>query len=329
ARARNYSDFLIRLLTGAVGTVRGRGLDKQPPTARLIVLRHDGRWSLGVRCMKFSAGRSSDVARAADPSGAIAALQLPLPAHSLPAHPVPVLPGRIDVAAVVARLRHIDASIEPALVFSQLAEVWVPGVCDEVVIDLAEHDQVYRIRRPAGTSDLPRPVHVPGTGHVRSDNGPVVERNVVVARIQSAESSPIAPPFSGTVVCRWRDDYLPAAADASLIGLMIDHAVALIHRERLTEFGVVELPLDQCPGSMSGDGRMAAAVGVVMALHHVDRSKATNVLVRISGRTGRALAELAQSVVETGALPELPGQAADCPAGPTAGVQTGRAPATW
>jgi hypothetical protein len=215
--------------------------------------------------------------------------------------------ARIDVATVVARLRHIDASAEPALVFSQLAEIWVPGVCDEVVIDLVENEQVYRIRRPAGSSDLPRPVRIPAAPVPGAGDGPVLGRDMVLSAIESPQSVSVGPPFSGTVLCRWRDGYPPVAADASLIGLMIDHAVGLIHRERLTAG-----PLDRnghaerLRNEVVSDQRISSAVGVVMALHHVDKSAAMELLVRISGRTGRGLADLAESVVASGTLPPLP-----------------------
>lgn len=39
---------------------------------------------------------------------------------------------------------------------------------------------------------------------------------------------------AGVVTCAWREGYRPNAADGALIRLMVDHAVALIQRERLT-----------------------------------------------------------------------------------------------
>jgi hypothetical protein len=217
--------------------------------------------------------------------------------------------GRIDVAAVVARLRHIDASAEPALVFSQLAETLVPGVCDDVVIDLVENDQVYRIRRPAGASDLPRPVRMPPAPLAGSDNGPVVGPHLIMAAIESPEDASIGPAYSGSVICRWRDGYSPVAADASLVRLMIDHAVGLIHRERLTgTFVAPGIPAEHLRGTPARDQRITSAVGVVMALHHVDSSTAMELLIRISRRTGRGLADLVASVADSGTMPPLPGQ---------------------
>ena len=62
-------------------------------------------------------------------------------------------PHRVDVSNVVARLRHLDASAEPAMVFSQLSAVFVPAFCDEVSIDLVEDGgHRYRIRRPSSAN---------------------------------------------------------------------------------------------------------------------------------------------------------------------------------
>ena len=82
------------------------------------------------------------------------------------------LPGRIEVPVAIAGLRHLEASAEPALVFSHLAAVCVPAVCDDVVIDLVENGHGYRIpstsalhvaSTPRGTAGHAIPVPVGGS----------------------------------------------------------------------------------------------------------------------------------------------------------------------
>ena len=66
--------------------------------------------------------------------------------------------SRVDLLRVLTGLRHLRASTEPGRVFSDLAGVCVPALCDEVVITIEEAGgHRYRIRQPA----TPRP---PATG---------------------------------------------------------------------------------------------------------------------------------------------------------------------
>ena len=215
-------------------------------------------------------------------------------------------PGRIDVVATVAGLRHLEPSPEPALVFSHLAALCVPTVCDEVVIDLVENGHGYRVRQPAVA--LRRPVG-PDTRLIsdsRSVAGALLGRHTVTVAIGSPDPDTTDADFTGTLVCTWRDGYQPAPADASLIELMVDHAVALIQRERLT--GQVSELAEQSrtlSTSLVRDPRIASAVGTVMALHHVEETQAMDLLVRISERNDRDLKDLAADVAH-GVLSRAP-----------------------
>ena len=209
--------------------------------------------------------------------------------------------ARIDVVRAVAGLRHIDPSAEPAMVFSNLAAVCVPAVCDEVVIDLVENGHGYRIRRPGSewTAVRPAPESVP-PGH----QSVVLSRDAVTLRIAAAAASPEESEFSGSVVCIWTSGYVPTAADAALVQLMVDHAVALVPREQSSR--VVDRRNGGAPrlqGALARSRRIASAVGVVMALHHVDQTQAMNLLIRISDRSHVDLHALADTVVTMGSLP--------------------------
>ena len=207
---------------------------------------------------------------------------------------IPV-PGRVDVNAAVTGLRHLEASPEPALVFSHLAAIGVPAVCDDIVIDLVENGHGYRIRQPAAApSTVPETVQpIPPS----RPTGPVRGPHTVTVTVDSPERTAAGSGFSGMLTCSWRDGYEPTPADASLIGLMVDHTVALIHRERLTGT-VVELQgrAQQLSGTLARSRRVASAIGVVMALHHVDQAQAMDLLVRISDRTQRDLQDVADTV---------------------------------
>ncbi len=197
------------------------------------------------------------------------------PTDAYPAADVAMSPAtrRIDVSDVVARLRHLDGSAEPAMVFSQLSAVFVPAFCDEVSIDLVEDGgHRYRIRRPSsaigstiGTS-IPTAngtATAPGNGGPRtlpelsapagSVPDPEVTGDRVTVEVRSPEGGVAGPPFAGVVSCAWREGYLPNAADGALVRLMVDHAVALIQRERLTS-RVPDLAGTRPVGAAAGTG---------------------------------------------------------------------------
>jgi hypothetical protein len=215
------------------------------------------------------------------------------------------VPERIDVVRAVAGLRHIDPSAEPAMVFSHLAAVCVPAVCDDMVIDLVENGQAYRIRRPAADrQDRSRPTPQLLDGGSVPSPGTVLGPDSVTLPIPPAPDS-AGSPFYGRVACRWRDGYVPTQSDASLIELMVDHAAALVVRERL---GVGHQPDgrgETLNDSRQRDSRMASAVELVMALHHVDRSRAMSLLLRLSDRVYLDVQEIAETVVSTGRVPDL------------------------
>ena len=70
------------------------------------------------------------------------------------------------------------------------------------------------------------------------------------------------------------------------MGSLVDHATALVEHERLTA-RVAELEIG--PGDsalrLPGHQRVAAAVGILMALHHLTPPQATDLLNRASQHT--------------------------------------------
>ena len=203
--------------------------------------------------------------------------------------------GRIDLLGVTTAVRHLMGSVEPARIFSQLAQVCVPAICDACTINLVEGaGHHYRIRQPAETT---------WTGE---ELGPD-------PCIQAEFSSDGAggPRFSGVLVCAWRDGYLPTDADSALLGLLVDHATAMVEHERLTA-RVAELEIAPADGTLMlpGRQRVAAAVGILMALHHLTAAQATDLLSRASQHTHQSIRGVADTVLRTGAMPEHTQQSA-------------------
>jgi hypothetical protein len=80
---------------------------------------------------------------------------------------------RVDLGRVLTGLRHLSAAAEPARVFTDLAAVCVPALCDECVIEIVEQGgHRYRIRRPgpgpahavAATDGMTNPAAIDGAG---------------------------------------------------------------------------------------------------------------------------------------------------------------------
>jgi hypothetical protein len=132
------------------------------------------------------------------------------------------------------------------------------------------------------------------------------------------------PACTGRLVCAWRDGYVPTGADAALIGMLVDHVVALVHRERTTGPVVdldaarhVGLALDSNPAGGRRDRDPDD-------LHHLTLAQARLLLTRASDRTHRSVREVADTVLHTGALPDQraspcgpPARPATAPARPT------------
>ena len=138
------------------------------------------------------------------------------------------------------------------------------------------------------------------------------------------------PPFAGVVTCAWREGYLPSAADGALIRLMVDHAVALIQRERLTSrvpdlaggryvegaagSSAISTSEGTSDSTVNGgrvrgigdptDSPIDTAVGIVMSLHHLDQTQAFDMLVRLSHRAYRQIRDVAGTIVDTGVVPD-------------------------
>jgi hypothetical protein len=216
---------------------------------------------------------------------------------------------RVDLRRVLTGLRHLHGSSEPARVFTKLAAVCVPALCDQMVIDIDENradekgiDQAgvhrYRIRQPGG---LPRPE--------TEDPSPRLSPGQVVATGQQVTavvgSLPGGGPrYTARLLCVWNPGYMPTDTDAALIGVLADHAVALVHRERSTGHLTDPATAGQVGAALGRTQRVAAATGILMALHHLTAAQARQLLVRAGDRTHQSLVQVADTVLHTGGLPD-------------------------
>lgn len=234
--------------------------------------------------------------------------------------------SRVQLNRVLSGLRHLDASDEPARVFAGLAQVCVPALCDECLIEVTERDMnPYRIRRirpglvpiiPSGERSLldgVPPIMVDGKadpfGVAVESEGPIV-----YARFGSSASGGTV--YHGVMAFGWHSDYTPVRSDSALVGVLVDHAVALVHRERSVRTGQSRVGAGL---SLPENQRIAAASGILMALYHLSPGQARQLLSRASEHNGRSVGDIADIVLRTGTLtsPESPLSA---PVSPPAGA---------
>jgi hypothetical protein len=209
-------------------------------------------------------------------------------------------PPRVDLRRVLTGLRHLTRSAEPARVFAELTAICVPALCDEMVIDIAEPDaQRYRIRRP-GTSINLAPDNLPQQG-AAVGLATITGQSVTVC-VTSLPGG--GPGFSVRLTCTWHPGYSPTDTDAALVGVLADHATAVVHGERTTGQLADDSTAHQVGGALGRVQRVAAATGILMALHHLTATQARQLLARASDHTHRSLLNVADSVLHTGALPE-------------------------
>ena len=217
--------------------------------------------------------------------------------------------ARVDLRRVLTGLRHLPGGTEPARVFTALAAMCTPALCDEVVIDMAEQGgHRYRIRQPGptlGRTANPDPAPVPGP--VLADAAWSGDRCAVTVREHSVLARFGSPPgggpeYAGRLTARWHG-YIPTDTDAVLVGVLVDHAAALVHRERITT-RLADLEAARPVGiTLEGPQRIAAATGILMALYHLTPGQARELLHRAADRGHRSLRETADTVLHTGALP--------------------------
>ena len=207
---------------------------------------------------------------------------------------------RVDLQRVLTGLRHLTGSAEPGRVFAELAAVCVPALCDEMTVDIEETgNRRYRIRRPGTAVKSSSDDLAPQGGAVGQ---PVLNGQSVTVRVTSLPGG--GPEFTAQLICTWHPGYAPTDTDAALVGVLADHATAVVHRERTTGQLADSAKALQVGAALGRVQRVAAASGILMALHHLTSTQARQLLARASDRTHRSMLHVADSVLTTGALPD-------------------------
>ena len=116
----------------------------------------------------------------------------------------------------------------------------------------------------------------------------------------------------------------PTEADAALVGVLADHATAVVHGERTASWLADTGAAHQVGAAALGDAqRVAAATGILMALHHLNPTQARQLLARAGDRTQRSLLDVADTVLHTCGLPAHRTNQADTDSPAGGGTSTG------
>lgn len=131
-----------------------------------------------------------------------------------------------DVDDVFAYVRRLVGSVEPAIVFSSLVSLCVPGFSDFCSADIVEGGRVrYRIAAPHGKE------RATGEGP-KEQNAKNAELFLVRTTFESALDGWAS--YSGVMIHRWRD-YQPGDEDEDRAARIIGHAIRVIRDERLND----------------------------------------------------------------------------------------------
>lgn len=215
-----------------------------------------------------------------------------------------------SVREIEDAMRNIVVSDEPAVVLSSLARSSGPCFSDACAIELSEGTETpFRVCFPrTGEADFP-----PGAGFVRTGaSPPPVAMKSIITRFQ-AGSGHGYPSFAGMVVHSWADRD-PTGDDAIMARLLVDHALAIVQRERLAQAAAradsraAKLTIDLITSRLEGE-----ATGILMARHQITQEEAVRLLRRASRTSRRELPEIAASVVCAGGLASLSRSPADRP----------------
>jgi hypothetical protein len=204
-----------------------------------------------------------------------------------------------SIQDVEQAVRRLAASADPAVVFSSLARSCVPSFGDSCCVELSDGvAPLFRMAFPIAEEQSI--AAEPGSVGV-SAIAPRSHGNAVSTSFQAASALGF-PSYAGVVSHFW-DAREPTEEDAIIARLLVDHAVALVHAERLAqrqaeaEERASKLALELITSRAEGE-----AIGILTVKHQAGREEVLRLLRRASHARGRTVYEIATDVIRTGEL---------------------------
>jgi ANTAR domain len=189
----------------------------------------------------------------------------------------------------LSRLRGCD---DPVVTFAGLPRACVPEFADGCQVELSDGaEPLFRVTHPVSSADGPGRTVAPPAGPDQMLLTPF--------RVASRTGY---PPYAG-VVTHWWTGRAPSESDAAIADLMVKHLIALVDRECLmaavarAEDQAASLALEAISGRT-----INLAIGILMHQNGLPPDDAEDLLRQSARTTGRGLAQIAASVVRSGAL---------------------------
>lgn len=219
------------------------------------------------------------------------------------------------LAPILQALDGLVASAEPAVVFTSLARLCVPVLCDAATITVTTADQLaYQAKWPWNVASPEDSALVREAMAGRQ----VLSHNAVLTPIRGKSTDGVLD-YQGVLALNFHTSR-PSPSHSVLAQLVVERAVAVIERERLAELVLArQAQADNLSIALATNRQIGIALGIIMAGHKLTSDHAFDLLRRVSQHSHRKLHHIALDVIDTGAL-ELP--AGLTPTPPPASPQT-------
>jgi ANTAR domain-containing protein len=195
-------------------------------------------------------------------------------------------------AALISSLSHLRGSEDPVVTFAGLPMACVPEFADGCQVELADGaEPLFRVRHPVSSVDGPE----------RTAAHPIGSDQMLLTPFQVVSRTGYLP-YAG-VVTHWWTGRVPSHGDAAIADLMVKYLIALVDHERLmaavarAEDRAAALALEAISGRT-----INLAIGIVMSRNGLQPDDAEDLLRQSARTAGRGLAQMAASVVRSGAL---------------------------
>jgi hypothetical protein len=209
--------------------------------------------------------------------------------------PTELLTAAVTRNRVVRSLDRLVDSAQPAVVFTGLARLLVPHLCDRCEIVLIEEGTPgYRIAFP--NQHGPEPAST--AGQADEDAAPQVLSTPI------AGSSGPGRTFYGNLLCMWDRPHGPSSAEAAIAQLAVDHATSIVQYARLNNaLEAAAIDATNLKVTLASNREIGIAVGILMGRNLVTREVAFDLLRAVSQDQNRKLRDVAANVAESGVLP--------------------------
>jgi hypothetical protein len=210
---------------------------------------------------------------------------------------------------VLRALDELVASAEPAVVFTSVTRLCVPLLCDAATATVLTADQqAYQTKWPWNATDQQDCSFLEEVMASRQ----LVTHNAVLTPIVG-RSTERAPDYQGVLALNFHTSS-PSPSHGVLAQLVVERAVAVIERERLTDLVTAhQSQAENLRIALASNRQIGMALGIVMDSRKLTSDHAFDLLRRVSQHRHRKLHEIALEVIETGAI-ELPTSAPRSPA---------------